>query len=129
MNFFLCTASLPAAPECPDDLEAEIEKRRQAEAALLAEIARRQRLEAEAERFFDLSLDKLCVAGFDGFFKRLNPAWEESLGWSREELMARPFLDFVHPDDRARTDAEQQHNTIGENTESFENRYLCKDGS
>lgn len=122
-------------------LQAEIQKHRQTETALQAEIAHRQRLETEAERFFNLSLDKLCVAGFDGFFKRLNPAWENSLGYTREELMARPFLDFVHPDDLAKslTHSENRqdaasHNTAipqmaGHDTEFFENRYLCKDGS
>jgi len=107
----------------------DITKRKLAEAALHAEMAHRQRLEAESERIFDLSLDMLCVAGFDGFFKRLNPAWERSLGYSREELMARPFLDFVHPDDAEDTAAEAAKHPEGRNTDAFENRFRCKDGS
>ena len=97
--------------------------------SLQSEIAHRQQVEAESERFFDLSLDKLCVAGFDGYFKRLNPAWERALGYSRDELMARPFHEFVHPDDLAKTTSETKHNNSGHNTDFFENRYKCKDGS
>src|SRR6185503_6006488 len=52
------------------------------------------------EEIFDLSLDLLCIAGFDGYFKRVNPAFEEAFGYTSEELLSRPFLDFVHPDDR-----------------------------
>ena len=96
---------------------------------LQSEIAGRERVENNLTRFFDLSLDMVCVAGFDGFFKRLNPAWESSLGYSCEELMARPFLDFVHPDDLLKTGSEQEQNNSGQDTESFENRYRCKDGS
>ena len=55
------------------------------------------------ERFFDLSIDLLCFLDFNGYFKRLNPAWEAALGFTREELMSKPFIEFVHPDDRART--------------------------
>ena len=51
--------------------------------------------EDEFAGFFAQSLDLLCIAGLDGYFKRLNPAWETCLGWKREELMARRFLDFV----------------------------------
>ncbi len=57
----------------------------------------------ELLHFFNQSPDLLCIAGFDGVFKRLNPAWSPLLGWSNAELHARPFLEFVHPDDRAAT--------------------------
>ena len=71
----------------------------------------------------------LCIAGFDGFFKLLNPAWAKYLGYTREELSAEPYLRFVHPDDRDRTAAEAVKLTTGAETISFENRYRCKDGT
>jgi PAS domain S-box-containing protein len=80
-------------------------------------------------RFFDLSIDLLCVLDFSGHFKRLNAAWEATLGFSREELMAKRFLDFVHPDDRDRTLQQNRHVRAGGQARLFENRYLCKDGS
>ena len=81
------------------------------------------------QRFFDLSIDMLCVLGFDGYFKRLNPAWEATLGFTRDELMARPFIEFVHPDDRDRTLNKNGEVRSGGQTRLFENRYQCKDGS
>ncbi len=93
------------------------------------DITERKRAQEELERFFRLSVDMLAVAGFDGFFKRLNPIWEKVLGWSQEELLARPFLDFVHPDDREATAAETAGLSGGTETISFNNRYLCADGS
>lgn len=81
------------------------------------------------ERFFALSIDMLCVLGFDGYFKRLNPAWERTLGFTLEELTGRPFIDFVHPDDRARTLGQNKDVRGGGQARSFENRYMCKDGS
>ena len=63
----------------------------------------RKRAEEELDRFFTLSPDLLCIANFDGYFLRLNPAWERTLGFAREELLSKPWLDFVHPDDREAT--------------------------
>jgi len=56
-----------------------------------------------AGHYFELSRDLLCTSGFDGVFQQLNSAWTETLGWSEAELRSRPFVEFVHPDDRART--------------------------
>ena len=81
------------------------------------------------QRFFDLSIDLLCVLDFSGYFKRLNPAWEIALGYTREELMTRPFIEFVHPDDRNRTLNQNQAVRGGGQAHCFENRYVCRDGS
>jgi PAS domain S-box-containing protein len=90
----------------------------------------RSRIEAERDRFFTLSLDMLCIAKSDGYFKRINPSFTSTLGWEVEELLARPFLDFVHPDDRAATLQEVARQTVaGEPVLGFQNRYLHKDGS
>ena len=70
-----------------------------------------------------------CVAGLDGYFKRLSPAWALRLGWTEEELLARPFVDFVHPEDRAATLADLGKLKAGAETIAFENRYAHRDGS
>ena len=86
------------------------------------------RLES-GNRFVELSVDMFCVLSFDGFFKNMNPSWERTLGFTSQELMAKPRIDFVHPDDRESTAAETARLQQGDMTIAFENRYLCKDGS
>jgi PAS domain S-box-containing protein len=86
-------------------------------------------LEQLEDRFFANSIDMLCFLDFNGHFKRLNPAWERTLGFTREELMSRPFIEFVHPDDRERTLKQNADVRAGGKALAFENRYLCKDGS
>jgi PAS domain S-box-containing protein len=93
-----------------------------------AEESLRQKTE-ELDQFFNLSLELLCIANTDGYFLRLNPAWERVLGYSREELMAKRFLDFVHPDDLVRTQGAVSTLASHQKLVHFENRYRCKDGT
>ena len=93
------------------------------------EITDRKKAEAERDRFFTLSLDLLCIADFHGKFKRLNPAWATTLGYTVEELQDQSFLDFVHPDDREKTLTETAKIASGVEVMAFENRYRCQDGS
>jgi two-component system sensor histidine kinase/response regulator len=85
--------------------------------------------EGDLREFIDLCLNPLCIAGTDGYFKHVNPAWETTFGFTRQELLSRPYLEFVHPDDREATAAEAAEIASGCSTVSFENRYRCKDGS
>ena len=82
----------------------------------------------EFHDFIDLSLDLFCIAGFDGYLKEVNRAWEVMLGYSREELLSRPYLDFIHPDDRPSTSAAARMVETGQNLINFENRYRGTDG-
>jgi two-component system sensor histidine kinase/response regulator len=107
----------------------EVEELHRKIAALQSEIRARQQSEEVLDRFFTDSLDLLCLADFRGYFKRLNAAWERTLGFTVDELCSRPFLDFIHPDDREITIAEMKKLSQGNNTISFENRYRCRDGS
>ena len=106
-----------------DGIQAALER-----AGVTEREARKRARELE-DRFFDVSIDMLCFLDFSGYFKRLNPAWERTLGFTREELTSKPFIEFVHPDDRERTLAQNARVKSGGHALAFENRYLCKDGS
>lgn len=99
--------------------------------ALMLDRVAEQGREAEDElkRFFSISMDKLCIAGTDGYFKMVNPRWEKVLGYTREELLSRPYLEFIHPEDREATLQEAAKLAEGHDLASFENRYRCRDGS
>jgi len=97
--------------------------------AVKEDISDLKRSEEERERFFSLSLDLQGIAGFDGYLKRVNPAFQATLGLTPEELLARPFLEFIYPDDRAATLASVELLTTGRTQMDIELRCLCKDGS
>jgi PAS domain S-box-containing protein len=97
--------------------------------ALRVIAARRAKAKAELDRLFAITPDAIVVAGFDGYFKRVNPAFQTLLGYSETELLARPYVDFIHPEDRERTLAERAKLREGETTDPIVNRYVCKDGS
>lgn len=92
--------------------------------------AERRALERASAEYFELARDLLCTASPDGFLTRVNPAWERALGYPASELVSRPYLELVHPEDRERTHAEAARLTAaGTETVSFENRYRAADGS
>ncbi len=93
------------------------------------DVTEKMTLEKERERFFTLGTDMLVVAGYDGYFKKVNPAWEETLGWTQEEMLSRPWIDFVHPDDVQATHDAKDKLEANIPIKNFENRYRCKDGN
>lgn len=93
------------------------------------DITQYKRAENERACLFDLSIDMLCVVGFDGHFRQLNPAWTRVLGWTEEELKNRPWHQLVHPDDRPKAMSAGEQLQNGKPVLHFENRYRCRDGS
>ncbi|GAA3950188.1 hypothetical protein GCM10022246_00930 [Pedobacter ginsengiterrae] len=83
----------------------------------------------DLEYFFEVAPDLLCIAGFDGYFKKINPAVVKVLGYSEDELFARPINEFIHPDDRIRTAEKRSALLEGHSLLNFENRYLTKSGA
>ena len=102
---------------------------RRSVADLSRAIRDRRLAESELDQLFNVSLDLLCIVGFDGYLKRINPAWERTLGFPEREFFSQPYLDFIHPDDRKATRAEAKRVLEGNATISFENRYRCADGT
>jgi PAS domain S-box-containing protein len=99
------------------------------ESEILERRADLKRAEKEHRKFFDLSIDLLAIADFDGYYKALSPSWEWVTGYTLEELKKVPFVEFVHPGDRESTNKEAGRLADGAQTLDFENRYICKDGS
>jgi PAS domain S-box-containing protein len=96
--------------------------------AVVEDISTRKQAIEDSRRFFTLSQELLCTAGFDGYFKKLNSTWEKVLGYSLDELLAKPFIEFVHPDDQEKTRIEAEKLMSGKDVVDFENRYCCKNG-
>ena len=96
--------------------------------AVLRDITQRKQAEQERDRLWNHSPDLLCIAGFDGKLKQINPAWTEILGWSPEELLGQAWIELVHPDDREAALAAEHTLLRGEALTGLENRYRCKNG-
>src|SRR5215467_9779240 len=86
-------------------------------------------LDTEGTELLDLALDLICVAGLDGYFKRVNKAWTDILGYTKEELLTQPWINLVHPDDQGATISEATKVLQGYKTMRFRNRVRSKDGS
>ncbi len=93
------------------------------------DVTERVRAKEEFDRLFAVSLDMMCVAGIDGYFRRVNPAFEKSLGYSADELLASPMVDFVHPEDRESTTKAFRRLQHGADMVGYESRFRCRDGS
>jgi PAS domain S-box-containing protein len=98
-------------------------------ASQVGQFMEHKRTEEELAMLFQSSHDMLCIADFEGYLLRINPAWARTLGYSEEELTSRPYMEFVHPDDRDSTVAEARSVSGGRSALLFENRYRCRDGS
>ena len=85
--------------------------------------------ERRSIRYFNVSDDLLCVATVEGFFVEVNPTFEKVLGYSRDDLLSKPFSEFIHPDDRDKTAAVMTQLAGGIDLRNFRNRYRCSDGS
>ncbi len=82
----------------------------------------------EYSNFFSMTLDLLSIANYDGYFKKVNPSFQRILGYPEEEIMGKPFLEFIHPDDVQPTADQMKALDTGKEVIGFENRYRCKSG-
>lgn len=88
-----------------------------------------QTVAEENYRIFNNAVSLSAIAGFDGYFRRLNPMWFKLLGWNEQEMLSSAIYEFIHPDDITPTKKAMQHIAKGNHLHTFENRYRCKDGS
>ena len=93
------------------------------------DITRHKMMQSERDHLFDMTMDLLCIAGFDATFHQISPAWTRTLGWSQKELLAVSFFDIMHPDDHERTVKAMSQLVDGNMVRGFVNRYQCKDGT
>ncbi|MFD0940210.1 PAS domain S-box protein [Pedobacter boryungensis] len=83
----------------------------------------------DLEYFFEITPDLLCITGFDGYFKKINPAVSKTLGYTEEELFSEPIISLIHPEDREITSQRVFRLTKGDSLLNFENRYVTKNGA
>ncbi len=98
-------------------------------AVIFHDVSEHKRIQEQRDRIFELVPDMICIAGFDGYIKQVNPAFSKTLGWTEEEILSRPWIDFVHPEDKQATIEGGKRLIENGSVSGFENRYLCKDGS
>ncbi len=92
-------------------------------------VARKKYEEREKlEKLFNQSIDMICIAGTDGYFKKINTAFTKVLGWSEKELLSTPFVEYIHPDDIESTFKEVEKLAAGATSIDFQNRYRNKNG-
>jgi PAS domain S-box-containing protein len=80
------------------------------------------------ESFFQLSNDLICVASVDGYFKRVNPAFENTLGWDESYLLSNTFHDLIHPDDVSIATQQMENFNVGLSADNLILRTRCKSG-
>ncbi|MBK9142689.1 MAG: response regulator [Candidatus Melainabacteria bacterium] len=116
---------------CTDisDLKRTEQDLKKVQSDLELEMEERTRELSDANIFFTLSQELLCIADKDGYFTRLNPVWCDKLGYTMEELLSTPYIDFVHPEDRDKTILEAEKIIKAGRTVDFFNRYRCADGT
>lgn len=115
------------------ELELRVHERtadlQQANESLEQEIEERKRFKEDRDHFVKLSIDMLMIAGFDGYFKAISPSFKRTLGFNIKEMLERPFLDFIHPDDVKSLTNVMDRLADGEPIHKYEIRFLCADGS
>ena len=107
----------------------KISKQKPASRDILNKPQEQIKTSAAIEIFFEKSSDLMCIVDSKGLFIHVNPAWEKVLGYSYEEIVGKPFTDFIYPEDLERTLKEYEEELKGKEVYSFINRFLCKDGS